>query len=448
MKAVHYTKEQLTERFEFTPKLRNFIFGLIGVGLVLVLLGAFLGGGGEEHATEGGHHAAAAAGEVIAVADTDGGHHADHPPVLVRRILANLLISSLYFMTIAMGCMFFLTVHRIGNAGWHTAIKRVPEAIVTWLPVGAAGFAILCIFLNQLYEWAILPAGADAIIDSKRAYLNQPFFIARTFVFFLIWGAAAWYYRRLSHKQDAAASSDEGVAWFKRSEALSAGFVVFFALSYSFFAVDWIKSLEPHWFSTIFGVQVFAGSMVIANVTMYLLLLYLQNQGYMKYVNPSHYHDLGKYTFGFSIFWAYTWLAQYLLIWYANIPEEGIYYVKRYRVEDPEYLGYAFFFYANIIINFITPFFALMTRDAKRHATTFVPVGILLIYGHWQDLFQMVMPGAVGKNQGIGFLEIGFFLAFAGLFMLVVFRSLTRANLAPVNHPYLEESLHHTTGAV
>jgi hypothetical protein len=235
---------------------------------------------------------------------------------------------------------------------------------------------------------------------------------------------------------------------FEQSTRISAIFIILFALSYSLFAIDWIKSLEPHWFSTIFGINVFAGSMVSAMVTLYLLILFLKSQGYLEFVNESHLHDIGKFTFGFSIFWAYTWVSQYMLIWYSNIPEEGIYYVKRYRIGDHEYLGYAAFFYLNIIINFLFPFLWLMTRNAKRKLVTFLPIGIILLYGHWHDLFLMIMPGAVLDNWGVGLMELGFFTLFAGVFLFAVFNALQRANLVPLKHPYLEESLHHTTGAV
>ncbi|GAB4419354.1 MAG: quinol:cytochrome C oxidoreductase [Bacteroidia bacterium] len=444
----HFSTEQLTERFEFKPRYRNIVFGLIGIGLVLLLAGVFFADQPEaaDHAGEHGHTMLTEEPLAQPVADTHGESH--EAPGTGKRILANVLISSVYFMTIALGALFFLAVHQVGNAGWHTAIRRVPEAIVSWLPVGAVGFAALFLFMSDLYEWAHLKVGDDALIDEKRAYLNTGFFIVRNLVFFGGWFGAAWFLRKWSVEQDSQASIDAGLPFFRRSTTLSAVFIIFFAISFSLFAVDWVKSLEPHWFSTIFGVYMFGGSMVSAMVVIYLLLSFLQRQGYMSYVNAAHFHDVGKYTFGFSVFWAYIWVAQYLLIWYSNIPEEGIYYVKRYRVEDHAYMGYAFFFYANIFVNFITPFFLLMTRNAKRGIATYLPVAIVLLYGHWHDLFLMIMPGAFGYNPGISLIEIGTYMVFAGAFLFVVFTALTRANLAPLKHPYLEESLHHSTGVV
>ncbi|MEM7656768.1 MAG: quinol:cytochrome C oxidoreductase [Bacteroidota bacterium] len=445
MATEHFSPEQLTERFTFDSRFRNIAFGLIGIGLVLVLAGVFFSGqGGDDHSAA--EHASAVT-ESLAhpVADTHG--HGHHEPTVGKRVLSNLLICSMYFITICMGAFFFLAVHRVGNAGWQTAIRRVPEAIISYLPIGAVGFGAIFFFLGNLFEWSdpSIAVGQDPLIDMKRAYLNDGFFIIRNVIYFGIWGGIAWYLRKLSIEQD---SSSDGLAQFNRSGVISAVFIILFAISYCLFAVDWVKSLEPHWFSTIFGIYIFGGSMKSAMVVIFLLLVFLQSQGYMKFVNNAHFHDVGKYAFGFTVFWAYIWIAQYLLIWYSNIPEEGIYYVKRYRTEDHTYLGYAFFFYSNIVINFIIPFLALMTRNAKRAAVAFVPVAVLMLYGHWHDLFLMVMPGAMGYNPGIGLIEVGMFVGFAGIFIYTVLTALTKANLVPLKHPYLEESLHHSTGPV
>ncbi len=460
METVHYTNDQLKERFDFS-KVANYAYLLIGVGLVLALIGYFVmhepPGKGHHGGEHGGEHASVvetpATGlqaDVHQVADEpdhgdEAGHgvaHAgDRPVTKGTRLLANILLCTMYFVTLTMGAVFFWMVHKVGNAGWQTAIRRIPEAISAYLPVGALFMGLILLFLPDLYDWAF---GTDAIIAKKEAYLNQTFFIIRNIVFVGLWIGAAFWMRRLSQKEDEIG----GLSGFNKGTGIAAAFIIIFALSYSLFAVDWIQSLEPHWFSTIFFVYIFAGSMVSALVTMYFIVLVAKKYGYMSYVNDAHLHDLGKYTFGFSVFWAYIWVAQYLLIWYSNIPEEGIYYVSRYRVHDASYLGYASFFYSNVLINFLVPFIGLMTRNAKRRPEVFVPIGILLLYGHWHDLFLMIMPGAVGQFAGIGLLELGTFLLFAGIFIAVVFRALSRANLVPMNDPYLEESLHHSTGPV
>ncbi|MEL6674411.1 MAG: hypothetical protein AAFR61_19540 [Bacteroidota bacterium] len=451
MASVHFTPEQLNERFEFAQKFKNIVFGLIGIGIALILVGALFFGDSHEEATDS--HAAITTEQVsnaVPVADTPDDHgeggHAHHHRGTEGRLVSNFLLCSLYFLTISMGALFFLAVHQIGNGGWHTAIRRVPEAMTTYLPVAAVGFVALFFFMDVIYEWLILPPGVDALIDTKRAFLNRPAFIIRNVIFFGIWIGAALWLRRLSIRQD----TEGGLSHFHLSTRISAAFVFLFAFSYSLFAVDWIKSLEPHWFSTIFGVYVFAGSFQSAMIVTGFLLYFLKRQGYMSYVNDSHFHDVFKYAFGFSVFWGYIFVAQYLLIWYSNIPEEGIYYVKRYLVDSHDYVGgnFIWLFWTNVLCCFLIPFLGFMMRDAKRDPRWFIPVGLVVLYGHWQDLFVMIMPGAMGTEWGIGLIEVGFFSVFAGLFLYVVFNGLSKANLAAANHPYMEESLHHTTGPI
>ncbi len=447
MEAVHFSTEQLTERFSFPAKLRTTIFGMIGVGIVLLIVGIFIARSADGGENAEGSHASLSEQVVHTVADKDEApaHGEEHAITWHSQLGANLLLVSLFFMTITMGAMFFLTIHRVGNSGWQTAIRRVPEAISTYLPIGIVGFVGVFVLMGDFYEWLIVPEGVDALIDSKRAYLNQGFFLIRNLLFFGVWVGAAIWLRRMSLRED----TEGGLSFHNRSEIVSAVFVIFFALSYSLFSIDWIKSLEPHWFSTIFGIYVFAGSMCSAMVTIYFIIVYLKQQGYMQYVNDAHLHDVGKYAFGFSVFWGYIWISQYLLVWYSNIPEEGIYYVTRYRVEDSAYLGYATFFYVNVLLNFLIPFIGLMTRNAKRIPKVFIPIGLIMLYGHWHDLFLMIMPGAVGSHWADGLImNIGLMLIFGGAFLYVVFNAFTKANLVPIKHPYLEESLHHTTGPV
>ena len=356
MASSHFTPEQLTERFELSSRIRNIVYGLVGVGVILVLIGAFLaqsGDGhhddshGEEHAElitenptihtvandqhEDGHGEDSHADEDHGHADSahseahgddgHGGGHGHHGPTWVTRVLTGFYMSNLYFITIAMGALFFIAVHRVGNAGWQTAIRRVPEAMFGWLPFAAVGALASFLFMDQIFEWIIIPEGQDALIDTKRAYLNPTGFIIRSIIFFGVWILVARMLRRLSTREDTLG----GLQNFEKSLGISAGFVVFFAISYSLFAIDWIKSLEPHWFSTIFGVYTFAGSMASAMATLTILVYFLRRQGYMKYVNDSHAQDFNTYMLGFSIFWAYMWVSQFLLIWYSNIPEETIY---------------------------------------------------------------------------------------------------------------------------
>jgi len=451
-----FSTDQLIERFQFTSRYRNIAFGLIGVGIVLLLTGMFFSSRADSD-DHGESHSSSQHSEVLHDADVyktadphegeaghgHGGHHREI--TWTNRAAANFLLGNVYFLSLAMGALFFIAVHQIGNSGWHTAIKRIPEAFTSYLPVAVVGFAAVLFFMDQLYEWVILPEGVDELIDVKRPYLNVTGHAFRNIIYFGIWITAAFLLRRYSIRED----SEGGLSYFKRSTTVSAVFVFLFAFSYSLFSIDWLKSLEPHWFSTIYGVYFFGGSMLATTAFMSLILYFLKRQGYMSYVNASHFQDVNTYVFGFCIFWAYIWLSQFLLIWYSNIPEEGIWYVKRMRASDPEnYMGYRGIFYFNIFINFVIPFLALASRNARRNPSVFIPVCLLIVVGLWVVLFVLIMPGAVESFWQIGLMEIGFFLAFAGLFLYVVMNALSRANLVPLKHPYIEESLYHTTGPV
>ena len=203
-------------------------------------------------------------------------------------------------------------------------------------------------------------------------------------------------------------------------------------------AWDWIMSIDSHWFSTLFGWYMFASWFVSGLAVITLLVIILKEKGYLAVVNQNHIHDLGKFVFAFSIFWTYTWLSQYLLIYYANIPEEAVYYVERMQSET-----YAPVFYINLILNFFFPFLVLMTRDAKRHNIFLKVVCTVVLIGHWIDFYQMVTPGTLGENGGFGFLEIGLIMIYTAAFLFVILGSLAKAPLVAKNHPMLQESLHH-----
>ena len=198
---------------------------------------------------------------------------------------------------------------------------------------------------------------------------------------------------------------------------------------------DWIMSFDPHWFSTLFGWYVFAGMMVCAVTVIALVTIVLKSQGYLEYVNDSHIHDLAKFMFGFSIFWTYLWFSQFMLIWYADMPEEVTYFVT--RIED-----YKIPFFGMLAMNFIFPVLLLMNSDYKRMNWFVVMTGIVILLGHYVDVFNMVMPATVGTSWFIGLPEIGSMLFFFGLFVLVVFTALTKAPLLAKNNPLIKESKH------
>jgi Ni/Fe-hydrogenase subunit HybB-like protein len=198
---------------------------------------------------------------------------------------------------------------------------------------------------------------------------------------------------------------------------------------------DWIMSVDPHWFSTLFGWYVFASMFVSGITVIALITIYLKSRGYLEYVNDSHLHDLAKFMFAISIFWTYLWFSQFMLIWYANIPEEVTYFVT--RIED-----YRLPFFGMVVMNFVFPFLMLMNSDYKRINWFVVMAGLVILFGHYIDIFNMIMPATVGTHWYIGIAEIGSILFFAGLFIFVVFTALTKAPLLPKRNPFIEESKH------
>jgi len=213
----------------------------------------------------------------------------------------------------------------------------------------------------------------------------------------------------------------------------SAVFLVFFIVTESIASWDWIMSVDPHWYSTLFGWYVFSSMFVSAITVVALVTIYLKSRGYLEYVNDSHIHDLAKYMFAMSIFWAYLWFSQFMLIWYANIPEEVVYFVS--RVEN-----YSLFFFGMLVISFVFPLLILMNSDFKRVNWFVVIAGIFILVGHYIDIFVMIMPGTVGASWSVGIPEISAVLFFGGLFLFVVFTALTKAPLLPKRNPFLKES--------
>src|SRR5690606_20107799 len=224
--------------------------------------------------------------------------------------------------------------------------------------------------------------------------------------------------------------------WFKKNFKLAAGFLVFFIVTESMMSWDWIMSLDPHWFSTLFGWYVFASMFVSAITMIALVTIYLKSRNYLPFVNDSHIHDLAKFMFGLSIFWSYLWFSQFMLIWYSNIPEEVVYFAARFD-------DYALPFLGMVALNFLFPVLLLMNSDFKRVNWFVVMTGIVILIGHYLDIYVMVMPATVGESWFIGVPEISAMLFFSGLFIFVVFSALTKAPLLAKRNPFIKESEHY-----
>jgi len=426
------------ERFVFTAaeKKKLIIIGLVGVVLFVLGVVALMVGSDHDAASHGA--------EAVGHAAETGGQGAEigqHTGSWITRVYANLWINNVYFAGVALIGIFFVAIQYVAQAGWSAGFKRIPLAFGNWLPI--AGILMLVIWLvasHDLFHWTheelYIEGGPhyDEIIAGKRVYLNTPFFLARTIIYFSLW----YLFFRWIRKEMIAEDLDGSPRHWKKLIGISAGFIVIFSVSSSMSAWDWILSIDTHWYSTMIGWYVFASWFVTGLAFITLITIYLKERGYLSIVNENHLHDLGKFVFGFSIFWAYLWVSQFLLIYYANIPEESVYFVERLTSDQ-----YAPVFYVILIMNFFFPFLALMTRDAKRHTIFLKIVCSVVIIGHWLDFYLMVTPGTLKESGGFGFLEIGMAMVFGVAFLFVVLSGLAKMPLIGKNHPLLEESMHH-----
>ena len=359
----------------------------------------------------------------------------------------SLIFNNYFFLGISIFAVFFVALQHVAEAGWSTVIKRVPEAIMTFLPYACTVMIFIVVTAiqhkwgNHIYHWldeGIMTEGTvnyDKIIAGKQAYLNPAFFLIRSIIYVVVWIYCAKRLREICLQGDL--EGGIGGKSYNKGITVSAWFIVFFALSSSTASWDWIMSIDAHWFSTLFGWYIFAEWSAIGFTTILLFCLFLKRQGYLKDLNQSIIHDLGKWVFAFSIVWTYMWFSQFMLIWYANIPEEVTYFMERIELSN-----YRFLFWFSVAINFVVPTVVLMSRDAKRNTSYLITACIVILIGHWINSYLLFAPGTLHDHGHLGFTEIGMGLGFLGVFLLVVFRSLTTRSLDIKHHPFLEESKH------
>lgn len=349
----------------------------------------------------------------------------------ISRLWANILLNNQFFLGLSLGAAFFLAVHRVALSGWHTALQRLPEAMTTFLPVAFILMLLIYFGMHHLYGWADNNV-SDKVIEGKRAWLNIPFFFVRLTIYFTGWIVFTW----LMRKNSTAFITSADLKYDNRRKIFAGLFLVFYAITVSSSSWDWIMSLDDHWFSTIFGWYVLIGMFVSSLAFIILLIWLLKRQGYLKYIRPDHIHDLAILLFAFSIFWTYEWFSQYELIWYGHLPEETSYYITRvyhFRV----------IFFINLGVNFLVPFFGLITFKSKRQIGWVALIAVVVLMGHWLDYWLMIMPATAGDKATIGALEICLTIVYACLFIFILFRSLSKGPLVVKNDPYLEESLNY-----
>jgi len=408
----------MNDRFEVPGRLRNTSLALIAIGVLTLIAGA----------------ATLLMGAHSTVVDKS-------------RFWAVLLHDSVFFTLITTVSIFIQSAVSLAQGAWIVAYRRVPEAIGAnvWIFASIAAVVMLTIvygfnihegekIVNPIYEW-VHPKG-DKILEGKSAFLNPTMFTCFTLVTLGLWSFFGLKFRNMSIAQESAPKSDPKIYW--KVFRLSGIFLFVYALSQmSTSPWYWIMSTTPHWYSTLFSWYTFASSFVSGMSMILLWVVYLKNQGNLELVTKEHMHDLGKFMFAFSIFWTYLWFAQYMLIWYANIPDETIYFKMR------QHGPYSIIFYANFIINFVMPILILMARPSKRNYFTITFMAMVIIFGHWLDFYQMIMPSSQGANWHINWFEIGIFMGFVGILIFSVSRTLAKASLIPHNNILLKETAVH-----
>jgi hypothetical protein len=352
-----------------------------------------------------------------------------------QRMWPNLLLANYYLIGLGVAAGVFIALLYVSNAGWATVIRRIPESMTSVLPFGGIAMLIVMLGIPVLYEWSHADAVQhDHLLSQKTAWLNVPFFVIRTVLYITLWTAFIFYVVRLSLRQD----QDGNILHTKRSKTASAIFLVVFGLTFTLASMDWIMSLEPHWYSTIFGIYNFAGTFLNGLATITLLVLLLKRMGMLEHVVTSdHLHNLGKLIFAFSTFWMYIWFSQYLLIWYANIPEEVVYLVHRQKG------SWLVFTIVNVIFNWVIPFVALLPAWTKKNEGLLFRICIILMIGHWIDLFWMILPPFMRQAPVVNIWELAPIMASLSGFFYLTFRALSKRNLIPLRDPMIIESLPH-----
>ncbi len=361
------------------------------------------------------------------------------------RAWANILFSNYFFLLLALGAAFWMALQYIAEAGWSSAFKRVPESVSCYIaPAFLFMLALVLLGLKHVYPWANPEKHIEdfnkypefkEILEVKEPYLNTSFFIVRTIIYFVVWLLTTSILRRFSKKEDGDKAG--ALKWFQKSRFFSKVHIFAFAVTFIFAGFDYLMSLEPFWYSTLFSIKELISGFYHASALIVVIVYFLHKGGYFPFMNSSHWHDFSKYLFMGSILFAYAWYFQYMLIWYGNIPEEGEYYfLRRFHFSQ-------FLFTLNIVINFFVPFIVLLPNKLAKNPKVLIVVAFIILAGLFLDIYLSVFPGTVG-HPVFGIYEIGIFLGFLGLFLFVVFRNMAkRKTVLPVNHPYLEESLYH-----
>ncbi len=355
----------------------------------------------------------------------------------VEHLLQSYLTSFIYWLTLALGGFFFVMLHHLTNSTWSVVLRRLAERAASVLPVLAILFLPVLIGLKSIFPWTDESVMAGEIIRHKSPYLNPPFFIIRSILYFAAWIGVSQFLIRLSIEQDSGGTP--GIT--RKFRAVSAPGILIFAVTVTFASFDWIMSLDPHWYSTIFGVYLFSGSLLAGLSFLTFMAIYFRGKGVLdKSITEEHYLDLGRLLFAFTVFWAYIAFSQYFLIWYANIPEETIWFAHRWEG------SWKYFSLLIVFGHFVLPFFVLISRPAKRSRTVLGFIAVWLLFVHWVDIYWLIMPNFAEHAARITLFDFCTWIGVGGIMIWRLLQSLKSAPLVPVGDERLESSLKITTG--
>lgn len=365
-----------------------------------------------------------------------------------ERFMADYVLGFWYFAGISVTMLFFSALQYLVRAGWSSAVRRIAENFSGLIPFIALGFVPIVLNMfshHSVYEWTHESAMADPILVGKAPYLNMTFLIVRFGLYALLWFGMMKFVVGNSVKQDTAG---DDITPTKKNWKRAAPFVLLYAITITFCSFDLLMSLEPHWFSTIWGVYTFAGHFVAAIAVITLMTVALYRAGYLHdYITHEHFHDLGKLMFAFAVFWTYIAFSQYFIIWYANLPEETIYFAFR------EQGGWQYFGWALMLMHFLVPFMVLLRQDVKRKTTVLAIAAIIILIAHYIDLSWIILPAASKviahyphqpAHFMFGWQEITGWLFFAGAFMFLAARDFKKRAAVAYNDPLIHEATEYT----
>lgn len=374
-------------------------------------------------------------------------HGSKEDPIAQARFWGSLLQNSVYFLLVVNAAMFFICATTLAWGGWQMSFRRVAEAVSACVPVVGTICGVILLLIcfggnHEIFHWTdVEHVKHDKILSFKAGFLNKGFFAAMTVATIVLWSLLGWKMRKLSRSiDDKPLNAEESKKYIWKNTVWAAVYIIVFSLTVmSSIPWLWLMSIDAHWYSTMYSWYTFASTFVAGVALITLFVVFLKNNNYLELTNEEHLHDLGKFMFAFSVFWTYLWFSQFMLIWYANIPEETTYFKPRAQGI------YSGVFWLMFIINFLAPLLILMRRGAKRNYTTVTFMALLIIFGHWLDFFQMVFPGHQQDHVPMMLWDFGVALGFVGLIMFVTGRALSKSPLLAKNHPFIKESvIHHT----